>query len=119
MLIPLSSHLFDESTPTLIFTDFRHQTKQDIHVAIDFEQDVLPQIMAELYLRKIQSLIVEGGAFLLQSFIQSQLWDEIRIETTDMNLRRGVKAPIYQGKLVNVQKCENSLISVYKNEFIP
>lgn len=53
----------------------------------------LSDILADLYQRNIQSLMVEGGTQLLQSFIDEGLWDEIRIETSPMRLRKGIVAP--------------------------
>ena len=49
--------------------------------------------MKELYQRKIQSLLVEGGSQLLQSFIDNELWDEAFIEKCPSRLHSGVKAP--------------------------
>lgn len=40
-----------------------------------------------------QSVLVEGGAQTLQSFIDQDLWDEAFIEQTDLILGDGVKAP--------------------------
>jgi len=42
---------------------------------------------------KICSLIVEGGARTLQSFIDAGLWDEIRVETAPFTINDGVAAP--------------------------
>jgi diaminohydroxyphosphoribosylaminopyrimidine deaminase/5-amino-6-(5-phosphoribosylamino)uracil reductase len=53
----------------------------------------LAQIIQTLYDRRIQSLIVEGGTNLLNSFIELGLWDEIITFTGDFLLRKGVKAP--------------------------
>ncbi|MBU3808742.1 MAG: dihydrofolate reductase family protein, partial [Candidatus Phocaeicola faecipullorum] len=53
-----------------------------------------PQICTVLYDRKIQSLLVEGGTTLLQSFIDSELWDEIFVEHSEKVLYEGVKSPI-------------------------
>ena len=92
----------DGSIPTLIFT-----------------QSILSQIMDELYRRKVQSLIVEGGAKLLESFIMANLWDEARIETAGFSLGSGIKSPVLSGKLFDTRKCEKSIISIYKNVFIP
>ena len=75
----------------------------------------LSQIMDELYKQKIQSLIVEGGAKLLESFISEGLWDEARIETADFSLGSGIKSPVLSGELFDVRKCEKSIISLYKN----
>ena len=59
----------------------------------EFTQDILPQIMKVLYQQKIQSLLVEGGSQLLQSFIDAELWDEVYIEKCPCKLNSGVKAP--------------------------
>jgi diaminohydroxyphosphoribosylaminopyrimidine deaminase/5-amino-6-(5-phosphoribosylamino)uracil reductase len=46
-----------------------------------------------LYKRGIQSLMVEGGARLLQHFIDEGLWDEARVEIAPFCLGRGVSVP--------------------------
>ena len=71
--------------------------------------------MQELYQQKIQSLIVEGGAQLLHSFIEADLWDEAKVEVHPMKLSNGVKAPSLSGRLDSVQKCENSSVFSFKN----
>lgn len=43
-----------------------------------------------------QSILVEGGAKTLQSFIDADLWDEAYIERSDIVLGDGVKAPQIQ-----------------------
>jgi diaminohydroxyphosphoribosylaminopyrimidine deaminase/5-amino-6-(5-phosphoribosylamino)uracil reductase len=40
-----------------------------------------PLNLASLHAHGVQSLIVEGGAKTLQSFIDDDLWDEVRVET--------------------------------------
>ena len=54
----------------------------------------LPQLMVDLHQQHIQSLMVEGGAKTLQSFIDAGLWDEIRVETSRMLVSGGTKAPV-------------------------
>lgn len=54
----------------------------------------LPQLMADLHQQHVQSLMVEGGAKTLQSFIDADLWDEIRVETSRMLVSGGTKAPV-------------------------
>lgn len=79
----------------------------------------LQQQMHLLYEKQIQSLIVEGGAKLLQSFLNENLWDEIQVEVAPIRLNAGIAAPVPQGILQNVQKCENSVLFHYKNGFNP
>jgi len=83
-------------------------------IIADSNQSLLQQ-MHSLYERKIQSLMVEGGAKLLQSFFNDNLWDEIHTEVASFPLKEGVAAPIPKGILLSVQKCENSMLFHYKN----
>ena len=58
------------------------------------DQSTSPQeVLDKLYAEKAQSLIVEGGAKTLSSFIQLGLWDEIRVETAPFAVEDGVMAP--------------------------
>ena len=92
--IPQSFNLLDGNVPSLIYTTKNMSDKHNVtYKQIKFDKDILPQIMADLYERKIQSLLVEGGRVLLDSFIQSDLWDEVNVETASVLLGSGVQAP--------------------------
>ena len=53
-----------------------------------------PLNLESLHAHNIQSLIVEGGAETLRSFLVQDLWDEIRVETnTTMTVSDGTRAP--------------------------
>jgi diaminohydroxyphosphoribosylaminopyrimidine deaminase/5-amino-6-(5-phosphoribosylamino)uracil reductase len=77
----------------------------------------LQQQMQSLYEQEIQSLMVEGGSRLLQSFLNEKLWDEIHIEVAQVILQKGVAAPNPEGILLSVQKCENSALFHYENSY--
>jgi diaminohydroxyphosphoribosylaminopyrimidine deaminase/5-amino-6-(5-phosphoribosylamino)uracil reductase len=51
-------------------------------------------ILDSLYQSNIQSLIVEGGTILLQSFIDAGLWDEARVFIGPIYFTQGVKSPV-------------------------
>ena len=53
--------------------------------------------------RGITSLMVEGGATVLQSFIDARLYDEVRIETAPITLGSGIKAPTLPAESVSLQ----------------
>jgi diaminohydroxyphosphoribosylaminopyrimidine deaminase/5-amino-6-(5-phosphoribosylamino)uracil reductase len=92
----MSLKLFDGTTKTIVFTDvFRDfEDRANIEqVSLDFTRDILPQMMDYLYAHKVQRLLVEGGAMLLQSFIDAGLWDEAFVEETPCILGGGVEAP--------------------------
>lgn len=86
-------------------------------ITADSRQSLQQQIRS-LYEQKIQSLIVEGGAKLIRSFLDENCWDEIQMEVAAFPLKNGVAAPIPRGTLLNVQKCENSTFFYYKNSSI-
>lgn len=93
--LPETLHLFDGTVPTLVFTahtNYPHREGVE-YVTLDFAQPVIPQVLTELYARRIQSILVEGGSTLIQGFIQAQAWDEVHIEIAPITLGDGVKAP--------------------------
>ena len=56
-------------------------------------QRPLSQLIDDLYQQGIQSLIVEGGRQTHESFIEAGLWDEIRVETGNITVSDGTRAP--------------------------
>ena len=52
-----------------------------------------PLNLESLHAHHIQSLIVEGGAKTLNSFLEQHLWDEIRVETSNLTVTDGTRAP--------------------------
>ena len=88
-------NIFDGTVPTLVFTQkTAHPNLQNtLFITVDFGQPVIPQVLDELYRRNVQSLLVEGGSALHQSFIDANLWDEIHIEVSRNILLAGVAAP--------------------------
>jgi diaminohydroxyphosphoribosylaminopyrimidine deaminase/5-amino-6-(5-phosphoribosylamino)uracil reductase len=81
--LPDTLHFFDNSQPTLLFTSKN----------INIQKPVLPQVIEQLNERELNSLTVEGGAALLNSFIKESLYDEVRIYTAPVRLGDGLKAP--------------------------
>lgn len=73
---------------------------------LDFKSPVVPQILNSLYRRGVQSLIVEGGAATHNSFIESGLWDEIRVEMSPVTSGGGTKAPQIPTEAVTVRRRE-------------
>ena len=94
LTLPDDLHLFDGTVPTLVFTAKERKSTSGVEfITLDYTEDILPQILTALYKKKIESLFVEGGSQLLQSFIDSGLWDEIYIEKSCKRLGSGVKSP--------------------------
>jgi len=106
-------YLLDGSTSSLIFSGQERIAKNNVEfVRIDFSKSVIPQVLDELYKRKIQSLVVEGGALLLQSFIDDAYWDEARIFTGEKQFYAGVKEPVIDGVIKDSHQYGNSSLQI-------
>ncbi len=87
---------------------------------LDFSKgkaEVLRQIMSFLYINKVQSLIVEGGAITHQSFLDAGLWDEIRVETaTAKFVKTGTEAPRlpHDVKPISHEEYDGNVIDTYE-----
>lgn len=120
--LPQNLKLFDNTIQTIVFTENkeallpRFLNKEKIEVKqIAFDDTLLKQLLVELGKLSIQSLLVEGGAQLLQSFIDQNLWDYAQIETGDLILKDGVKAPVLKNAfLIDTVFYQNNQISYFK-----
>jgi len=63
-----------------------------------------------------KSLIVEGGAHVLQQFIDDGLWDEARIFVGTPQFSVGLKAPQLSGTLLTTQEIEGDYLFVLKRD---
>lgn len=73
------------------------------------------EMLKDLYSKKIQSIIVEGGAKTLNSFLDLDLWDEIRVETSPKYVNNGTKAPMlpYNIRLTNSFDIDGNSIKTF------
>jgi diaminohydroxyphosphoribosylaminopyrimidine deaminase/5-amino-6-(5-phosphoribosylamino)uracil reductase len=92
-------NLFDQSVETLVFNEVLTEVDQKIkYIALeDFDRYVPQYILYQLYLQDIQSVIIEGGAHTINSFIEAGLWDEARIFTGPDDLKKGIRSPEITG----------------------
>lgn len=115
--IPEKYNIFDDSAETLVFTEqVNTEQKQGktSFIPIKFDDNLLYNILDILGKRKINSLMVEGGSGLLQSFINNRLWNEALIETSDCLLDMGHESPSIQGTIMNEQICGGAIRTCLK-----
>ncbi len=111
------SHLLDGTVRTVVFTAIEAESRPNVeYVRVDFGQEVLPQVLQYLYVQKLNSLMVEGGAELLGSFLDAGLWDEAWVETAPVALGTGVKAPVVSGVLVGSEQRHGHLLETWKRK---
>ena len=114
LTLPRHLHLFDGSQPTLVVTEKNETIAGAMTLQVDFNQSILPQLMEELQRRNIQSLLVEGGSKLLQSFIDEGLWDEAYVEHCPQVLGHGLLSP----SLINPKKSFKKSLIMGRNYHI-
>lgn len=107
-----SLHLFDGSQPTICYNTIKDEEKNNLTFV---KADGLHDIVSDLHKRKIQSMVVEGGAKTHALFIEAGLWDEARVLIADKKFGDGVKSPAFDGKLVSTASLENCQLRVFQN----
>jgi diaminohydroxyphosphoribosylaminopyrimidine deaminase/5-amino-6-(5-phosphoribosylamino)uracil reductase len=93
--LPSHLHLFDGSHRTIVFNQVETAKANNLdYVLLDVHKDAIEQIVSSAYQMNIQSMIVEGGAAILQAFIDKGLWDEARIIINEqLSIDAGLEAP--------------------------
>ena len=94
LTLPKTLHIFNNSQITICYNLLKDKVLNNIiFVKISANNSIEQFIIQDLYQRKIQSIIIEGGTILLQSFIDLGLWDEAFILKSTLILEDGINAP--------------------------
>jgi diaminohydroxyphosphoribosylaminopyrimidine deaminase/5-amino-6-(5-phosphoribosylamino)uracil reductase len=108
--------LFDGSAPAIVLTSKKKKGRNNLeYIQMDFSKDILDELMDELYKREVQSLIVEGGTQLLESFIGRDLWDEARVFTGNKKFYKGVNAPHFEFPPISEDFLDKDRLGFYRN----
>lgn len=92
--IPHEARILDGTAPTIVFNAEKNYTTEWAEfVRIDFDENPLQHALEELHHRHLQSVLVEGGAAILNQFLLTGLWDEARVFYSEKALGGGVAAP--------------------------
>lgn len=117
--IPDDSAVLDQSTKTIIITSEALKKIDKNHLiyeTIAANASLTQEICRVLYTHEIQSVIIEGGAQTIQSFIDNNLWDETRVFTGENTFGKGIKAPILSGKLIVEEKIIDNTLKIFQND---
>ncbi len=117
--LPETLRLFDGTVRTIVFNTVRHAEKENLlYYRLEPEMNLLPQLLKALYGLSIQSVLVEGGAAILQSFIDEGCWDEARVITNDeLMIGKGLAAPVPESAdRIGTEKIFTDTLRYYKNK---
>jgi diaminohydroxyphosphoribosylaminopyrimidine deaminase/5-amino-6-(5-phosphoribosylamino)uracil reductase len=116
--IPSTLNILNQQQRTIIFNSVKNSTDENlIYVKINDDDNLLQNFMGECYKHNIQSILVEGGAQLLHSFIDEGIWDEARvIQNNNMIIPNGLSAPqLQKQQVLSVEQMSTDTIFYYKN----
>lgn len=114
--LPAHLKIFDQRQHTVIFNTIKHNEEiQPNYYQVTSDVSLVQQVLNACYQLKIQSLIVEGGAKMLQSFIDDESWDEARIITnTNMYAGPGLLSPVLSNTvMIKQEKIHTDTISYF------
>jgi diaminohydroxyphosphoribosylaminopyrimidine deaminase/5-amino-6-(5-phosphoribosylamino)uracil reductase len=118
--LPRSLHVFDGSTRTIIINTIKHEELDNVlYYQVTHDVNLVHQVLNALYQLNILSVLVEGGAKLLQSFIDDGLWDEARVITNeDLSISEGIASPVIENAAcVATEKYGSELVRYYHPSF--
>lgn len=128
--LPHSLQLFDESITTIVFNKHQHslpfekitlaELKGVQYYQVTEDVSLVHQVLNGLYHLGVQSVLIEGGARLLQTFIDEEAWDEARIITNaQLTINDGLPAPeLTNEQLVSSETIMTDTIRRYRNTAI-
>lgn len=114
--LPQDLHLFSSDAKVIIINKIKHEISENIQYFVPDAPDALmrfPILLKELYTRcNIGSILVEGGRFVLQQFINHELFDEIIMLRADASVEANVPAPIlpYNFYFDSIQRIDTDCI---------
>ncbi len=112
--LPNHLKLFDQSCSTLVFNELKDEELNNLQfVKINFDKDLPGNICDTLYSMSIQSVIIEGGQKLLQTFIDENKWDEARVFTAEKMIGAGTVAPEFRGRIVSSSSVDDDILQIY------
>jgi diaminohydroxyphosphoribosylaminopyrimidine deaminase/5-amino-6-(5-phosphoribosylamino)uracil reductase len=108
-------NLFNSESKTIVFNSIKSEkNKINQFIKIDFN-NLMEKMLNELYKLNIQSVIIEGGRTILQSFIDNNSWDEARIFTANRTLINGLKSPNIKGEIIYKKKIVEDVLKTITN----
>ena len=107
--------LLNDSNKTIIFTKSKElNLKNKFWIKINYKSSI-KSLINKLYELGIQSLIVEGGKKTIKSFLNENVFDEIRVFKSKKLLLNGIKSPKFKCSLKNEYKLGEDLVKIYSS----
>jgi len=114
--VPADFNIYNQEAETLVFNSVKDSEEGNIKFIKTEKENLVHHLMHTLYEEQIQSVIIEGGRFTLQQFINAGIWDEaIIIKNENLLLEKGTKAPEFHFASYRTETFRDNIIEFYKN----
>lgn len=114
--VPADFNLYNDEAETIVFNSLKETIERNIKFIKIEKENFLDHLMRKLFELQIQSVIIEGGSFTLQKFINQNLWDEtIIINNEKLKLLNGTKAPNFNFEKFETKQFRDNIVEFYKN----
>ncbi len=115
--VPENFRIYNNESRTLVLNTIKEGTEDHIEFIKIKKDHFLPDLMEALYKEQIQSIIIEGGRFTLQQFIDADLWDEaIVIKNEYLKLENGTNAPVFSHIPYKTENYRDNIISFFQSK---
>jgi diaminohydroxyphosphoribosylaminopyrimidine deaminase/5-amino-6-(5-phosphoribosylamino)uracil reductase len=133
----LTTRAFKGPNPIRIILDSQLQAPKDARVFHDGNQTIVLNLLEEkvanavrfiklekldpqsileiLYQNNLNSVLIEGGAATLNSFIESGLWDDALVITGENEFKSGLKAPVLSKNPVKTVRFGKDILNYFQN----
>lgn len=112
-----TAQLLNAEAPTIVFNYVKHEQQGLVKFyQLNEAESLVRPVLQALYEQGLNSVLVEGGAKLLQAFIDEGCWDEARIIINQkLRIGNGVAAPAFNNaQLMKSENYENDLVQYWQ-----
>ncbi|MDR1725858.1 MAG: bifunctional diaminohydroxyphosphoribosylaminopyrimidine deaminase/5-amino-6-(5-phosphoribosylamino)uracil reductase RibD [Bacteroidales bacterium] len=113
----LQKYRFFDNNQTAIVFHFgeEKQVKNTYFYTLNQQENIVNQVVNKLYQLKITSLLVEGGNAVLKLFLETDLWDEMRVIEGNKCFGSGLKAPDLRPYKASIETVGDNKLLIFKN----
>ena len=113
--LPESFNIFNQEAKTICYNVLNSkEIRENNWVSLNAET-FMNDMITDLYRRKVQSVIVEGGRLTLQSFIDAGLWDELRVFKASVKFGNGIRGPKFSTSPIESIQLGSDVLEIHRN----
>jgi diaminohydroxyphosphoribosylaminopyrimidine deaminase/5-amino-6-(5-phosphoribosylamino)uracil reductase len=116
--LPKKLQIFDKKQKTIVLNALKNEEQENVlYYKLGNEQSLVNNVLKACFELQLQSILIEGGTKLLQSFIDEHCWDEARIiENSQLIIENGLSAPqLSNHEVTGFENIFTDSITYYKN----